>query len=99
VIWRYPGVTSLLANPTDLARRAPQAAPYSWYQYVALATLVISIGCAAFLTRRDPSIAAASVVADLVEAFAAAVLAGAVNRPVQLFSGGTYLRGLIGHGR
>ena len=39
-----------------------------------------------------------SVVADRLEAFGEAVLAGAMNRPVQLFNGGTYLRGLIEQG-
>ena len=39
-----------------------------------------------------------SVVADRLEAFADGVLAGAMNRPVQLFNGGTYLRGLIEQG-
>jgi hypothetical protein len=39
-----------------------------------------------------------SVVADRLEAFGEAVLAGAMNRPVQLVNGGAYLRGLIEHG-
>src|SRR5450631_666935 len=39
-----------------------------------------------------------SVVADRLEAFGEAVLAGAMNRPVQLVNGGTYLRGLIEQG-
>jgi SRSO17 transposase len=38
------------------------------------------------------------VVADRLEAFGEAVLAGAMNRPVQMFNGGTYLRGLIEQG-
>jgi SRSO17 transposase len=41
---------------------------------------------------------APSVVADRLEAFGEAVLAGAMNRPVQLVNGGTYLRGLIEQG-
>ena len=41
---------------------------------------------------------APSVVADRLEAFGEAVLAGAMNRPVQMVNGGTYLRGLIEHG-
>jgi SRSO17 transposase len=38
------------------------------------------------------------VVADRLEAFGEAVLAGAMNRPVQLVNGATYLRGLIEQG-
>jgi SRSO17 transposase len=38
---------------------------------------------------------APSVVADRLEAFGEAVLAGAMNRPVQMVNGATYLRGLI----
>jgi SRSO17 transposase len=41
---------------------------------------------------------APSVVADRLEAFGEAVLAGAMNRPVQLVNGATYLRGLIEQG-
>ena len=41
---------------------------------------------------------APSVVADRLEAFGEAVLAGAMNRPVQMVNGGVYLRGLIEHG-
>ena len=41
---------------------------------------------------------APSVVADRLEAFGEAVLAGAMNRPVQMVNGGLYLRGLIEHG-
>ena len=41
---------------------------------------------------------AASVVADRLEAFGEAVLAEAMNRPVQMVNGGTYLQGLIEHG-
>jgi len=39
-----------------------------------------------------------SVVRERLEAFGAEVLAGAMNRPVQLVNGGVYLRGLIEHG-
>lgn len=39
-----------------------------------------------------------SVVADRLQAFGEAVLAGAMNRPVQMVNGGTYLRGLIEQG-
>jgi SRSO17 transposase len=39
-----------------------------------------------------------SVVADRLEEFGEAVLAGAMNRPVQMVNGGAYLRGLIEHG-
>jgi SRSO17 transposase len=39
-----------------------------------------------------------SVVADRLEAFGEAVLAGAMNRPVQMVNGGAYLRGLIEQG-
>lgn len=39
-----------------------------------------------------------SVVADRLLAFGQAVLAGAMNRPVQMVNGGTYLRGLIEQG-
>jgi SRSO17 transposase len=39
-----------------------------------------------------------SVVADRLEDFGAAVLAGAMNRPVQLVNGGAYLRGLLEQG-
>src|SRR5450755_3896585 len=41
---------------------------------------------------------APSVVADRLEVFGEAVLAGAMNRPVQLVDGGAYLRGLIEQG-
>jgi SRSO17 transposase len=44
--------------------------------------------------RVDP----ASVVADRLEAFGRSVLAGAMNRPVQMVNGETYLRGLIEQG-
>ena len=39
-----------------------------------------------------------SVVADRLESFGEAVLAGAMNRPVQMVNGGSYLRGLIEQG-
>ena len=39
-----------------------------------------------------------SVVADRLEVFGEAVLAGAMNRPVQMVNGGVYLRGLIEQG-
>jgi SRSO17 transposase len=39
-----------------------------------------------------------SAVAERLEAFGVEVLAGAVNRPVQLINGGVYLRGLIEDG-
>ena len=39
-----------------------------------------------------------SAVRERLEAFGVEVLAGAVNRPVQLVNGGVYLRGLIGDG-
>ena len=39
-----------------------------------------------------------SVVSERLEAFAAEVLAGAMNRPVQVRNGGLYLRGLIEDG-
>jgi SRSO17 transposase len=42
----------------------------------------------------DPPVA----VRERLEAFAGAVLAEAMNRPVQLFNGGLYLRGLLEHG-
>ncbi len=41
---------------------------------------------------------APSVVADRLEAFGEAVLAGAMNRPVQVVNGARYLRGLIEQG-
>ena len=41
---------------------------------------------------------APSVVADRLEAFGEAVLAGAMNRPVQMVNGARYLRGLIEQG-
>ena len=41
---------------------------------------------------------APSVVADRLEAFGEAVLAGAMNRPVQMVNGGVYLRGLLEQG-
>jgi SRSO17 transposase len=41
---------------------------------------------------------APSVVADRLEAFGEVVLAGAMNRPVQMFNGARYLRGLIEQG-
>ena len=43
-----------------------QAAPYSWYPYVALGVLVLSVGYAIVLTRRDPTLAdrVGSIVAD-----------------------------------
>jgi hypothetical protein len=41
---------------------------------------------------------ASSLVADRLEAFGVEVLAGAMNRPVQLVNGEAYLRGLIEQG-
>ena len=38
------------------------------------------------------------VVAERLEAFGVEVLAGAMNRPVQVRNGGLYLRGLLEHG-
>ncbi|MGH2862555.1 MAG: IS701 family transposase [Solirubrobacteraceae bacterium] len=46
----------------------------------------------------DVAVDAPSVVADRLEAFAAEVLAEAVNRPVQMVNGGLYLRGLLEQG-
>jgi SRSO17 transposase len=42
--------------------------------------------------------AGSAAVAERLEAFGAEVLAGAVNRPVQLVNGGMYLRGLLEQG-
>ena len=41
---------------------------------------------------------ARSVVAERLEAFGRSVLAGAMNRPVQIVNGGVYLRGLVEQG-
>ena len=46
----------------------------------------------------DRAVDALVVVAERLEAFGVEVLAGAMNRPVQVRNGGLYLRGLIEHG-
>jgi SRSO17 transposase len=46
----------------------------------------------------DQAVDAPVVVAERLEAFGAEVLAGAMNRPVQVRNGGLYLRGLIEQG-
>ena len=46
----------------------------------------------------DGAVDAPLVVAERLEAFGVGVLAGAMNRPVQVRNGGLYLRGLIGQG-
>jgi amino acid transporter len=57
---------ALIVVPLYYLSKPGQAAPYSWYPYVALVLLILSIGYAIFLTRRDPSIAdrVGSIVAD-----------------------------------
>jgi hypothetical protein len=46
----------------------------------------------------DRAVDAPVVVAERLEAFGVEVLAGAMNRPVQVRNGGLYLRGLIEQG-
>ena len=46
----------------------------------------------------DRAVDAPLVVAERLEAFGVEVLAGAMNRPVQVRNGGLYLRGLLEHG-
>ena len=46
----------------------------------------------------DQTVDAPLVVRERLEAFGVEVLAGAMNRPVQVRNGGLYLRGLIGQG-
>ena len=46
----------------------------------------------------DRAVDAPVVVAERLAAFGVEVLAGAVNRPVQVRNGGLYLRGLIEQG-
>jgi amino acid transporter len=57
---------ALIIVPLYYLSKPGQAAPYSWYPYVALVILVLSIGYAIVLTRRDPTIAerVGSIVAD-----------------------------------
>jgi VIT1/CCC1 family predicted Fe2+/Mn2+ transporter len=57
---------ALIAVPLYYLSKPGQAAPYSWYPFAALAILILSIGYAVFLTRRDPGIAerVGSIVAD-----------------------------------
>lgn len=57
---------ALIVVPLYYLSKPGQAAPYNWYPYVALVILVLSIGYALRLTRRDPSIAdrVGSMVAD-----------------------------------
>ncbi|MGD0084720.1 MAG: APC family permease [Acidimicrobiales bacterium] len=59
------GAASIVV-PLYYLSKPGQPSPYSWYPYVALAILVVSVIYAAFLTRRDPSIAGrvGSIVAD-----------------------------------
>jgi SRSO17 transposase len=51
----------------------------------------------AVLDSRD-QVDSALVVAERLEAFGVEVLAGAMNRPVQVYNGGVYLRGLLEQG-
>jgi hypothetical protein len=57
---------ALIVVPLYYLSKPGQGAPYSWYPFAALAILILSIGYAVFLTRRDPGIAerVGSIVAD-----------------------------------
>ena len=55
---------------------------------------MVAVADADELVGVDPAV----VVRERLEAFAEGVLAGAVNRPVQMVNGGLYLRGLIEQG-
>ena len=57
---------ALIIVPLYYLSKPGQAAPYSWYPYVALVLLILSIIYAIYLTRRDPTIAerVGSIVAD-----------------------------------
>ncbi len=56
----------LIIVPLYYLAKPGQTEPYSWYPYVALVILVLSIGYAMYLTRKDPTIAdrVGSIVAD-----------------------------------
>ena len=54
---------------------------------------VVTVG-----SDEDRAVDGPVVVVDRLEAFGVEVLAGAVNRPVQVRNGGLYLRGLIEQG-
>jgi amino acid transporter len=57
---------ALILVPLYYLSKPGQAAPYSWYPYVALVILILSVGYAIHLTRRDPTIAdrVGSIIAD-----------------------------------
>jgi amino acid transporter len=57
---------ALIVVPLYYLAKPGQAAPYSWYPYVALVILVGSVAYAVYLTRKDPTIAdrVGSIVAD-----------------------------------
>ncbi|MFI0537810.1 APC family permease [Streptomyces sp. WSLK1-3] len=62
-----PGLGALaILVPLYYLAKPGQPAPYSWFPYAALATLLAAVGYAALLVRRDPGLAerVGSVVAD-----------------------------------
>ncbi|MEU1511526.1 APC family permease [Streptomyces sp. NPDC005811] len=63
-----PGVGALaILVPLYYLAKPGQPAPYSWFPYVALGAVVVSVGYATVLVRRDPTLAerVGSVVADV----------------------------------
>jgi len=57
---------AVIVVPVYYLSKPGQAAPYSWFPYVALGILVVSVIYAALLTRRDPGLGerVGSIVAD-----------------------------------
>jgi amino acid transporter len=57
---------ALIIVPLYYLSKPGQEAPYSWYPYVALVLLILSVAYAVYLTRKDPTIAdrVGSIVAD-----------------------------------
>jgi hypothetical protein len=60
--------------------------------------MMVVVTVAGSQVERDVEVDRPSVVRERLESFAGEVLAGAMNRPVQVRNGGLYVRGLIGDG-
>ena len=73
-----------------------------WWLWRILLALIIRCGevmmAAVAVADSSVEVDGPSAVRERLEAFGVEVLAGAVNRPVQLVNGGVYLRGLIEQG-
>ncbi|WP_034274016.1 amino acid permease [Actinospica robiniae] len=60
---------AVIIVPLYYLSKPGQAAPYSWYPYIALGALALSVGYAVILVRRDPTLGerVGSIVADAEE--------------------------------